>query len=1083
MPRHAPRSPWRNPASARKQRGFLPQAPILPFVLIAALTNQAVAQDTDEWSIEESRAPSTTPLRFTATEGTWISLDVSPDGRHLAFELLGHIYEMPIGGGEAQALTSGRSWNSFPRYSPDGTRIAITSDRSGSEDVWILHRGTGGAAGTDSTENVTKMDLPVVQGSWSADGTALYASALEQNGAMTAYRFNLFGARQEITSGTTFQAITHFGEHVGRGVLFFEHVDQQLHQSGSRIKTYDLETGEIRVYRQRPGGAFNPALSPDGRYLAYGHRDDQETVVILHDLETRSERVLARGLDRDHQESGPYYYGVSPNMDWHPDGTHLYLTVDGGIHAVDVASGAIRQVPFRAPVDREVDETIRFPFEFPEGETRAWSYRFAHRTPAGVVFEALGDIWLQDGDLARNLTQSAAHETSPVIDADGGWLYYATWTDEELGAVHRRPLAGGPATAVSSRPSQYMSLSLGPDGTLAFIRGAGGLINGTRIEEETDFELVVIEDGVERRVTGLSGSINAQGRAPHTVHIDETGEWIYYTEFVSGAAAAVLDLTADTLVLRRIRPEGTEKSTLYRFPHGERAVLSPDRRWIVFREYHRSFVTPFEWIGKPVTVSAYDGVGFTKRVDGSDGPDMAWSDSETLSWPRGGMLHEKTLDDILAGTEGAAATDIAVTYDVVQPAGTVALTNVRVITMDDERSVLENATIIVRRNRISEIGTNVAVPADVRVFDLAGHTVIPGLVDAHAHAAGQLAPTHLVEQRLPGITAALAHGVTTLYELYGSEEKEPWVRDMIWSGRMDGPRMLSVGAPMYGIREYRQRTYRPVDSYEDADEHARFSRDQGITALKDYVNFTRADRHQLITAAREQGLNVVSETAAIPQMNFTQIIDGVTGLEHSMGLTPLYQDVVELFRASGTGVTPTLLVVYNGPPGQSFFDQSQRYWEDEKLLRFSTADRLRRFRRVSHFWDDDLYAPEMASAMKRLFDAGVLVNAGGHGQMLGRDMHWEMELFVQGGFSPMDALQVATRNSAVYHGLGADLGSIETGKLADLVVLGANPLDDIRHTQQVVYVLKNGVVYSGEDGGRVYPDPEAAPAFYFQRER
>ena len=1041
-------------------------------VLIAALPTQAVAQDADEWSIGESRAPSTTPLRYTATEGTWISVDVSPDGRHLAFELLGHIYEMPIEGGDAVALTTGRSWNSFPRYSPGGTRIAITSDRSGSEDVWVLHRGTGGAAGTDSLENVTKMELPVVQGSWSADGLAIYASALEQDGAMTAYRFNLVGARQEITSGTTFQPITHFEEHAGRGVVFYEHLDQQLHQSGARIKTYDLETAEIRVYRQRPGGAFNPSLSPDGRYLAYGHRDDQETVVILHDLQTRSERVLVRGLDRDHQESGPYYYGVAPNMDWHPDGTRLFLTRGGRIHAVDVASGAISEVPFHAPVDREVDETIRFPFEFPEGETRAWSYRFAHRTPAGVVFEALGDIWLQEGDGIRNLTQSPAHETSPVIDADGGWLYYATWSDAELGAVHRRPLAGGPATAVSSLPSQYMSLSPGPDGTLAFVRGDGGLINGMRIEDETDFELVVVEDGVERRVTGVSGTINAQGRAPHTVHFDETGDWIYYTEFVS-----------DTLTLRRIRPAGTGKTTLYRFPHGERAVLSPDRRWIAFREYHRSFVTPFEWIGKPVTVSAYDGAGYTKRVDPSDGAGLAWSDAETVSWSRGGMLHEKTLDDILEGTEGAGTTDITVNFQVASPGTTVALTNARVITMDDERSVLEDATVIVRRNRISEIGTNVAIPADARVFDLAGHTVIPGLVDAHAHAVGQLAPTHLVEQRLPGITAALAHGVTTLYELYGSEDKEPWVRDMIWSGRMEGPRMLSVGAPMYGIREYRPRTYRPIDSYDDAEEHARFSRDQGVTALKDYVNFTRADRHQLITAAREQGLNVVSETAAIPQMNFTQIIDGVTGLEHSMGLTPLYQDVVELFRASGTGVTPTLLVVYNGPPGQSFFDQSQRYWEDEKLLRFSTADRLRGFRRVTHFWDDDLYAPDMATAMKRLFDAGVLVNAGGHGQMLGRDMHWELELFVQGGFSPMDALQTATRNSAVYHGLGADLGSIEVGKLADLVVLGANPLDDIRNTRQIVYVVKNGVVYSGEDGARVYPGPVEAAAFYFQRER
>jgi len=917
------------------------------------------------------------------------------------------------------------------------------------------------------------MPLPVVQGSWSASGNALYGTINDEAGRTLGHRFSLHGGGQEVTKSRTFQPVTHFQEHSERGVLFFEHTDQQLHGSGSRIKTYDLATSEIEVYRQRPGGAFNPALSPDGRLLVYGHRDDQETVVVLHDLETRSERILVRGLDRDHQESPTFYYGMAPNMAWHPDGTEIFLAVGGRIRAVSVASGAMRDVPFRAPVDRQLDSTIRFPVSFSEGETRAASYRWAHRTSAGVVFESLGDIWMKQGDDLRNLTNSSSHETSPVVDDARGVVYYASWTDDEMGKLYRRPLRGGAATMVASYPSQIGSLALSEDGTLAFVRGTGQLVDGARLEFESKFELVTIDgNGTERQVTEVAGSTNGQSRLPLTVRFGPDGDWIYYTE-----------LPSDTLTLRRIRPDGTRKTTLYRFPEGDRAVLSPDLEWIAFREYHRSFVTPFEWIGKPVTIAAYKGAGFTKRIDESDGPYLAWSDNNTVSWSRGGMLYEKALADVLSGEGEPTTTDIEVTYEVATTETTIALTHVRVITMDQDRGVIEDATIVVEDNRISAVGTDVNIPSDARVFDLSGHTVMPGMVDAHAHPDPGLSQSNVIEQRLPGISAGLAHGVTTLYELYGTEEKDPWVRDMIQAGRMIGPRLYSVGAPMYGLRDFRPKTHRPIDSYADAEQHVLYSRDQGILALKDYVNFTRIDRHQLASAAREHGLNVVAETASNAIMNFTQIVDGSTGLEHSMGVTPLYQDVIELFRASEIGVTPTLIVVYNGPQGQSFFDQSSRVWEDPKLLRFSRAEDLRRFRRVPHYWDDDLYAPAMAGAMKKLFDAGVLINAGGHGQMLGLDMHWELELLVQGGFSPMDAIQVATRNGAVYHGLGADLGSIEVGKLADLVVMSANPLNDIRNTREIRYVIKDGVVYSGDDAGRVYPDPQEAARFYFQRGR
>ena len=1036
-------------------------------VLFGVDAGPGAAQESESpWSIEESRAPTTTPLRFTATEGTWMSVDVSPDGARIAFDLLGHIYEMPYGGGEARALTTGRSWNMFPRYSPDGGRIALTSDRAGTDDVWVLDLAD------DSFENVSKAPGPVVRPTWSLDGNALYGSSLDQMARSTARRYNLYGNAQDLTRGTTFQPTNQMAERAGSSLVYFEQLDQQLYASGARIKTYDRETGEVEVYRQRPGGAFNPTVSPDGSRMVYGHRDDRETVLVLHEFESRTERIIARGLDRDHQEYSAYYYGVSTNLSWHPDGQEIVVAFGGKIRAIDVMSGDERVIEFSAPVDRELDETIRFPFAVPEGTTRTMAHRWAHRTREGVVFEALGDVWMVTDGSPRPLTTTPGHETSPVVDSDRAFLYYARWTDEDLGAVYRQSLTGGSATRLTNRPSQYGSLALAPDGSLAFLRGQGHLQNGQAIEQQTEFELVTVSvDGTERTITDVSGTPNTQSRLPLTVHFGPEGEWIYYSEFL-----------ADTLTLRRIRTDGTEKRTLYRFPHGERVVLSPDLEWMAFREYHRSYVTPFEWIGRTETISGLDGQGFTKRVDGADGAYLAWSgagpDGLTVSWPRGGKLYEKSLDGILDGEGAPETTDIAVSYEVATPTSTIALTDATVITMDADRTVLEGATILVEGNRISAVGTDVEVPTDARVFDFSGHTIMPGMVDAHAHPAPGLSQTNMVEQRIPGLTSALAHGVTTLYELYGTEEKDPWVRDMVQSGRMVGPRLLTVGAPMYGLREFRPKTYRPVDSYEDALEHATYSRDQGVPALKDYVNFSRADRQQIAAAAREAGLNVVAETAGNAPMNFTQIVDGLTGLEHSMGLTPLYQDVIELFKASDVGVTPTLLVVYNGPAGQAYFDQSNRVWEDPKLLNFVPAASLRSFRRVTHYWDDDLYAPEMAANMKTLFDEGVLVNAGGHGQMLGLDMHWELELFVQGGFTPMDALQTATRNSAEYYGLDESVGSIEVGKLADLVVLGSDPLDDIRNTQDIHYVVMNGVVYDGEDAARVFPDPSPAPRMY-----
>ena len=273
--------------------------------------------------------------------------------------------------------------------------------------------------------------------------------------------------------------------------------------------------------------------------------------------------------------------------------------------------------------------------------------------------------------------------------------------------------------------------------------------------------------------------------------------------------------------------------------------------------------------------------------------------------------------------------------------------------------------------------------------------------------------------------------------------------------------------------------YRPIETLDDAREQLRWNKDHGAIAVKDYAQETRIRRHLVATAARELGLNVVSESSGDPQMNLTQLMDGVTGIEHSMGLAPFYDDVVRYWGGTTAGMTPTLLVVYNGPFGEGWYHQASNLWEDPKLTRFITPEQLMRVRNPTYLRAEDMYAWRMASELRKLYTNGTSLQVGAHGQMFGLDAHWELDLFRRGGFTPAQILEIATIKGAAHHGLDDDLGSIEVGKLADLVVLTANPLDDIKHADAIQYVIKNGIVYAGTDAARVWPDPKPARKPYF----
>ncbi len=1005
-------------------------------------------------------------VAFDATEGTWMCLDVSPDGKIVVFDLLGHIYSMPVTGGRATPLTEGTSWNMHPRFSPDGQRLLFTSDRSGSNDLWAM------TLANEEMQNVSNMDLPVFQGTWTQDGRHVFGTALNMRVRMPVYQFNFYGDKQELIPAGSRRPLSHFEKHPSNGLIYFEHGGGRIYTNGSSIKTYDTKTGETELYILRPGAACNPTLSPDGKQLAYVHRDDRTTVLVVHDLDTRKERVVCRTLDYDRMDDNSFY-GSYPNMAWHPDGSEIYIFFAGGINAVDVVTSAVRKVPFVAPVNREIDQTMRFKLDVPDDNAMTRSHRWAQPVPGGILYETLGDLYLKSGNKLKNLTRSRDHETNPVYDAKSNTIYFAGWNDDDLGAIYSMTPSGSRRKKLTSRPSQYGAITVSPDGgRIAFVRGAGSLMNGTRLENQTDFELVTLQkDGSERKVADIRWNRNRYAKRPPTTLFGKDGK-IYFTEYVE-----------DALTLKRIDPDGREEQTVYTFSNATRAVLSPTLQWIAFREYHRSFVTPFEFVGKPVTISAADTKGFCQRVDADeDGDFMEWTeDGEALFWTRGKSFFQKSLADILADSTSADKTDLSFEYTLSKPKTTIALRNVRVLTMNPEKEVLEDVTILVRNSRIAAVGRDVAVPATAKVYDLGGRTIMPGMFDAHGHYGSPISALNVIEQHLYGLKANLAYGVTTMYDVYGTTQKDFWVSDMLQSGKLAGPRIYSVGDPMFGTK-YRSKMHRPMASAADALEQAQFNKDHGALALKDYSNHTRKGRQNLASASRQLGLNLVTESFGDPEMNLTQIIDGFTGIEHTMGLDALYDDVVRLFAASQIGMTPTLLVVYNGPSGETYFHQSERLWEDQKLLNFFRKEDLLRLRRPRFYWPDDHYSAQMARGLKKLYDAGVLLQMGAHGQMMGLGAHWEMELFTHGDFSPYEAIEIATINGFRHHGLDHELGSIEVGKLADLVILQENPLENIRNTRSVEYVMKNGVLYSGEDAARVYPEPEAAQELYFKKD-
>jgi imidazolonepropionase-like amidohydrolase/Tol biopolymer transport system component len=1053
---------------------------LLTGALLLILSTNISAQT--KWNVETPPGTSK-KVTITTNEGTWMDLDVSPDGKSIVFDLLGDIYSMPIAGGKAVLLAGGKAWEVQPRYSPDGKTISFTSDRDGADNIWLMNAdGSNKRALTHETFRLLN------NASWTPDGQYVVArkhfTAGRSLGAGEMWLYNKNGGDGiQLTKRKNDQQDA--GEPVaspdGKYIYWSEDVTPGPYFQYNKdpnggiyaINRINRETGDIETVSSGVGGACRPQLSPDGKLMAFVKRVRLKSVLYLKDLATQEEWPVYDNLSHDQQETWAIF-GVYPNFNFTPDSKNVIFYAKGKIWNLGIDSLNVKNIPFDVTSTQTITDALHFPQKVFQDEFTVKMIRQLTTSPDGkrVAFNAAGYIYIKDlpNGTPTRITTTPDFEYEPSFSQDGNSLTYIDWSDELKGSVNTIDLTTHLVTRLTTDKGFYYMPKFSNKGDkVIYVKGQGNDVLGYYFGNAPGIYIIPVTGGKPQMVinNGIYPSFSP-----------DDSKIYYQSNEGDKKAFKVMDIS------------GASQRTLYTSTYATQFAPSPDGKWMAFTELFNCYLTPMVSTGSPQDLSAGNKAIPLTKLTRDAGTYIHWSkDSQRLMWTLGPKYFSRDIHSAFPFIEGGpdktpaidtAGTDIGLKLKSDLPDGKIAFKNARVITMKGDE-VIDNGTIVIEQNKITAVGktAEVTIPADAKVYDMAGKTIMPGIVDVHAHL--HASPDGVSPQQDWNYFANLAFGVTTSHDPSSNTEMVFSQSEMVKAGIMTGPRIYSTGSILYGADgDFKV----VINSLDDARSNLRRLKTVGAFSVKSYNQPRREQRQQIIAAARELGMEVVPEGGSTFFTNMNMILDGHTGIEHNIPVVPVYKDVKSLWNASKSGYTPTLIVSYGTQFGENYWYDRTEVWKNEHLLNFTPRaiiDARSRRRTTSEYGDYGHI--EVSKAVKQIADGGTKVNLGAHGQLQGLGAHWELWMLTQGGMSPMQAIRCATINGAGYLGMDKEIGSLETGKLADLIVLNENPLDDIRNSDKIKYVMANGRLYDAESMNEIGNREKPRLRFWWQMNR